>query len=305
MSRMPCSRHQSASAGQEALRRHDEAALALDRLDDDRRRVVLADLGVDLVGDGAQGLLGAVLGAARPAVGVGHRHAVELVGERPEAVLVGHVLGGQAHREVGAAVVGVVEGDDRRAAGGVAGDLHGVLDGLGAGVEQRRALLVVAGGQLVELLADLHVLVVRRDHEAGVREGGDLLGDGVDDPLVAVADRRHGDAGAEVDELVAVGVAHDAARPLGDVHRQPGADAGGDRGRLARLEGLRGRAGDGRREDPLLLDHGGDPIRTPQQSELRIPWHRGSTSARPGLDGPNGCRCRRSGDRPRPPGPLP
>jgi hypothetical protein len=38
----------------------------------------------------------------------------------------------------------VVERDDRRAAGGVAGDLHGVLDRLGARVEQRRALLVVA-----------------------------------------------------------------------------------------------------------------------------------------------------------------
>jgi hypothetical protein len=61
MSRMPCSRHQSARPGQEALRRHDEAALALDRLDDDGGGVLLADLGVDLVGHRAQRLLGAVL----------------------------------------------------------------------------------------------------------------------------------------------------------------------------------------------------------------------------------------------------
>src|SRR6478672_2418644 len=78
----------------------------------------------------------------------------------------------------------------------------------------------------------------------------------VDHPLVAVADRGHRDARAEVDQLVAVGVAHDAAGALGDVHRQAGAHARSDRCRLARLEGLRGRAGDGGREDPLLLDHG-------------------------------------------------
>jgi hypothetical protein len=54
------------------------------------------------------------------------------------------------------------------------------------------------------------VAVVGRDHEAGVGERGDLLGDGVDDALVAIADGGHGDAGAEVDELVAVDVAQDA-----------------------------------------------------------------------------------------------
>jgi hypothetical protein len=60
-------------------------------------------------------------------------------------VLVGHVLRGERHGEVGTPVVAVVEGDDRRAAGGVPGDLHGVLDGLGAGVEQGGLLRVVAG----------------------------------------------------------------------------------------------------------------------------------------------------------------
>jgi hypothetical protein len=36
---------------------------------------------------------------------------------------------------------------------------------------------------------------------------------GLDDPRVAVADGGHGDAGAEVDELVAVGIDEDPARP--------------------------------------------------------------------------------------------
>ena len=66
-------------------------------------------------------LVRAVLRAGRPAVRVGHRHPVDLVGERAEAVLVRHVLRGQRHRQVGAAVVGVVERDDRRPAGVRAG----------------------------------------------------------------------------------------------------------------------------------------------------------------------------------------
>ena len=241
---------------EEAGRRHDETALPLDRLDDDGGAVLLADLGVDLVGDVGEGLVGAVLRATRPAVRVGHRHPVQLTGERPEPVLVRHVLRGHREGEVGAAVVRVVEGDDARPTGEVPRHLHGVLDGLGPRVEQCRALVVVARGELVELLRDLDVLLVGVDHEARVREGVDLLGDGVDDPLVAVADGRHRDARAEVDELVAVGVTQDAARPLGDVDRQTGAHPGRDGGQLALLERLACRARDGGREDALLLDHG-------------------------------------------------
>jgi hypothetical protein len=48
--------------GQEAGRRDDEATFTLDRFDDDRRGVLLADLGVDLVGDVVERLVGAVLG---------------------------------------------------------------------------------------------------------------------------------------------------------------------------------------------------------------------------------------------------
>ena len=101
--------------GQEARRRHDEAALALDRLDDHRgavrpRRPACAPFDERSNASSAQ-----LLRAGRPAERVGHRHAVDLAGERAEAVLVGHVLRRQRHREVGPAVVGVVERDDRRA----------------------------------------------------------------------------------------------------------------------------------------------------------------------------------------------
>ena len=132
----------------------------------------------------------APLPAAWPAQRVRHRHPVDLVGERAEPVLVRHVLGGQRHREVGAAVVGVVEDDDGLPAGGVPGDLDRVLHGLGAGVEQRRALVVRAGRQPAEFLADLDVALVRRDHEAGMGEPRHLLGDPRDLPAGRRCPRR-------------------------------------------------------------------------------------------------------------------
>ena len=217
---MPCSRAPLGQRRQEARGRHDEAALAEDRLDDEAGEVVRADL-----------LLRARRwrGPRRPAPeisdrlaeGVGHRRPVDLAGERPEAVLVGHVLRGHRHRQVGAAVVGVVDDSDRVAAGVRARDLDGVLDRLGAGVEQRRLLLVVARGELGELLADVDVAVVGRDHEAGVGERLHLLDDPLDDLRRGVADTGvTAMPEAEVDQRVAVDVDEHAAAGRLDEHRQ-------------------------------------------------------------------------------------
>jgi hypothetical protein len=118
-----------------------------------------------------------------------------------------------------------------------AGDLHGVLDGFRAGVEQRRALGVAARGEAVECLAHLDVSRVRRDHEAGVGELGDLVLDVLDHVRVRVADGRDGDARAHVDERVAVDVDEHATAGAGDVDRQPDADAGRDGLRLAGVQG--------------------------------------------------------------------
>ena len=244
MKTMPCSRQNSASAAMNPSGGHDEAALALDRLEDHGGDVVLADLGVDQGLDRLERLGLARLRAARPAQRVGHRHPVDLARERAEALLVGHVLGGQRHRQVGAAVVGVIERDHRRPPGVVAGDLHRVLDRLGARVEQRGALLVGARRAARELLADLHVPLVRGDHEAGVGELRDLLLHAADDGVGRVADRRDGDAGAEVDQRVAVGVEHHAAAGGGDEDGQRGRDAARDGAVAALHQGARGGSGD-------------------------------------------------------------
>ena len=134
-------------------------------------------------------------------------------------------------------MVGVVEGDDGVPAGGQAGHLDGVLHGFGAGVEQHGALLVVARGEPVQLLGDGDVALVGRDHEAGVGEVLHGFLDGADDGRVGGADAGHGDAGAEVDEGVAVDVVDDAAVGVGDVDGDAGRDAGGDDGLAALGQG--------------------------------------------------------------------
>jgi hypothetical protein len=116
-------------------------------------------------------------------------------------------------------VVGVVEDHHGVAPGGVPGDLDGVLYRLGTGVEQRGPLLVRAWRQSVELLAHLDVALVRRHHEAGMGELGDLLSHPADNLVRAVADRGDRDAGAEVDERVAVDVHDYAAARGGDEDR--------------------------------------------------------------------------------------
>src|SRR5690606_5406976 len=94
--------------------------------------------------------------------------------------------------------------------------------------------------------------LVRGDHETGVGEVGELRGGAADHGLGGGADRGDGDAGAEVDETVAVDVLDDpAARTRGE-HGQHGAHALRDRGGTAGLQLLRLRTGDGGDDAALL-----------------------------------------------------
>ena len=115
--------------GQESGSGHDEAALALDGLDDDGSDVGPADLLLHLGRRPGSDLRARVRAVVE---GIGHRHAVDLGREGAEGVLVRHVLGGQRHREIRAAVVPVVEHHDGLALGVRACDLDGVLHCLGA-----------------------------------------------------------------------------------------------------------------------------------------------------------------------------
>src|SRR5206468_50527 len=111
----------------EGRRRRDEAALAENGLDDDRRDALGRDVGFEeLLERGDRAL------AAPAAIFIRKGGLVDLGRVGAEVLLVGLDRAGEGEREQGAAVEGTAEADDRGAAGRRAGDLHGVLDGLGA-----------------------------------------------------------------------------------------------------------------------------------------------------------------------------
>ena len=154
--------------------------------------------------------------------------AVDLGRERAEALLVGHDLRGHRHRQERPAVEGVVEDDHGGPAGRGARDLDGVLDRLGAAVDQDRLLLVAAARrELGEPAAHVDVRLVHADHEALVQVPVDLGVHGLDDRMRRMAEVRAADPAGEVDVLVPVDVPD--ARTLGarDDERRSG-DALGD-----------------------------------------------------------------------------
>ncbi len=116
---------------------------------------------------------------------------------------------------MGAAVEGAVEHDDVVSAGRVLGHLDRDLEHLVAAVgeeervDRRRRDLVELGRQRLEQIVGVHVLL-------GVDESGRLVRDRLDDLRMAVAGGRCGDAGGEVEVLVAVDVDHPASVPADD-----------------------------------------------------------------------------------------
>ena len=126
---------------QEARRRDDVAALAEDRLDDDRRDPVRVDelverqveLGLPVAGARVGGV-----GAAGGSIAVRVGRVVDGPGQRLEGAPVDVLGGRQRHRLGGPAVVAVAEGQDRRPAGRDARQLDRGLDRLRARVRQER-----------------------------------------------------------------------------------------------------------------------------------------------------------------------
>jgi hypothetical protein len=154
------------AAGLQALdegrRHHGEAALALDRLEDDARHRGRVHRGLEHPVERVERIL-----RADPAVRVGCGRAVDLRGEGAHAALVDQ-LRREAHGQERPPVEAAVERDDRGPSGVVPGDLDGVLDRLGAGVDQHRLLLVRARREVGQHPAHLEVRLVRRDREARV-----------------------------------------------------------------------------------------------------------------------------------------
>src|SRR5262249_43208934 len=103
-------------------------------------------------------------------VRIGERDAVDVACKRLEARFVGMSFTGQRHREERATVEGVLEANDRRAFGIGAGDLDGIFDSLGAGVDQNSFLRKIARCQRVQFLRHRNVALVRSDSETEMEE---------------------------------------------------------------------------------------------------------------------------------------
>ena len=243
---------EAADARHELGRSNDEAAFALHRLDDDRRHMLGSDLGHECALERCER-------CARvwAAIVVRERDAVDLGGERAKAGLVRMRLRSERHGQQRAPVEAALEGDHGRPLRACARDLHGVLDRLGPGVEERGLRRRRDRRQGAEPLGELHVDLVRDDSEVGVREELRLLLDRGHDPRVRVAHREAADAAREVDEGVAVDVGERRATAfrrddrhvdgewLGDDPLLARQDLGGPRPgqRRHQLDGLRGRHG--------------------------------------------------------------
>ena len=189
-------------------------------------------------------------------------------------MLVGHRLGGQCHRQVGPAVICVIERHHGRFACVRPGDLDRVLDRFRAGVEQRRPLLARAGREPVELFGDRDVPLVRCDHEAGVGEPGRLISNRGDDGRRRVSDGGHRDARTQIDEPITVDVFDDAAEGPRRVHGHGVADPTGDGGALPVDQCLRQRAGYLGGEVAALLEGAQSSLLT---AWVRRPTRRGSS----------------------------
>ena len=156
INRMPCSSHSARSPARKPSGRHDVAALALDRLDQDRgdfrRRHAALEQHADVV-EHRRALVGA--GEQRP-VRIRVRHVGDARHRREEALLLRVLARGEGERAHRAAVEAAEETDEARAAGDVARQLDRGLDRLGARLAQE-----------AHRFPALH----RRDAAPGVRPG--------------------------------------------------------------------------------------------------------------------------------------
>ncbi len=192
-----------------------EPALAELRLEDDRGNLGGRHLGREHALDAVEGL-----SCGDAAVLVRELRPVDLRGERPHAGLVRVHLRRHRHGEHRAAVEPRLEGHDGLAPRGEARDLDGVLDGLGARVEERGPGGAAQGREVPEPLGELDVHAVGDDREVRVDEARRLLLNRLDHAWVAVADVAHADAAREVDERVAVHVGDGRVERLGGEDRE-------------------------------------------------------------------------------------
>ena len=191
-----------AQAAQVTVRRHHDAALGLDRLEDHRAGVGLGDRR-------ARGVEVAV------------RHELDRLEQRAEALAV-LGLAGDRHRADRAAVEAADRGDDARARRLVGDDvleparqLERGLVGLAAGVGEEHPIGERAPGDGVGG-EDLLVVPVQ---VGDVDQAAELCGEALGELGVRVTQAAHRDAGGEIEVALVLDVPHLAAGAAGQHHR--------------------------------------------------------------------------------------
>jgi hypothetical protein len=239
MSMMPCRSQSARKPLEEPGGRHDIAALALHRLDEDpcdllRRHVVREEDVFDVV----ERRLPLIVPDVDRSIVVGVRHVCHAGHGREEAELLRVLAAREGERAHRATVEAPEEADEARTPGDVARELERALDRLRAGVAHEAEHGFVAHRlQLGDALGEPHLLlvpVVAGDVEEALRR----LGDRSHDLRVRMPRGADGDAGGEVEESVAVDVPHLGA--LAVRHREGivARVARRDHGRVTRDEGL-------------------------------------------------------------------
>ena len=135
-----------------------------------------------------------------------------------------------------------LEGDDGGALGRQARNLDGVLDRLGARVEEDRATRAAEGCGRDQPLGNGRVDLVGDDREIGVQEAPGLFANGFDHVRVRMPDRETADPARQVEQPVAVHVGHDRAQGRVDHERCLNGHRRGDGTLLAREDLTRARA---------------------------------------------------------------
>ena len=193
-------------ARQEVVRWNQVAALALDGLDKDRGDAFRGRDGVEQLFDTLDRLVGGH--AARHRRERRMEHLREQRGEAPALARF------RRRQRQGAECPAVKRPDERdiaRPSGGIARELHGALDRLGAGVREEDTRRRARQDPVLQSLRQLDLRRVVEVRPGHVDEAFRLLLDRGDNLRVGVARGDDGDAGREVEEPVAVHVCDPAA----------------------------------------------------------------------------------------------
>ena len=167
-------------------------------------------------------------------VGISKRNAVDVAGKGLEAGFIRMRLAGQRHGEKRAAMEGVFETNDGGTLGVGAGNLDGVFDGLCARVNEDGFLGKIAGSKRVEFFGNRDVAFVGSDRETEMQVLLELLADGGEHAVRAVADVEAADAAGKIEISIAVDVLDGGAFGASGENRRGVRRAAGNGGFAAR-----------------------------------------------------------------------